>query len=179
MDDYQDFRPPSAPVADEAETAALVLAERGARFWAKCVDWLTLLGLVLAAGVVSVLTIPAMLAYRRAGGSVPGLNVAAAATMGLVLVLGFIALAVWNCVWLHRYGQTVGKRALGIRIVRSSGERASLGRIFALRYLPVTLLGAIPYLGPVFSLVDILLVFRDSRQCLHDQIADTIVVKAG
>jgi len=73
----------------------------------------------------------------------------------------------------------VGKRALGIRIVRSSGERASLGRIFALRYLPVTLLGAIPYLGPVFSLVDILLIFRDSRQCLHDQIADTIVVKAG
>jgi uncharacterized RDD family membrane protein YckC len=177
--DYQDFRPPSAPVADQAEVQALVLAERGARFWAKCVDWLTLLGLVLGAGLVSVLTVPAMLAYRKAGGSATGLHLVAAAVMGLSLVLGGIALVVWNCIWLHQYGQTVGKRALGIRIVRSDGGRATLGRIFALRYLPVTLLGAIPYVGPLISLVDVLLIFRDSRQCMHDQIADTIVVKAG
>ena len=28
------------------------------------------------------------------------------------------------------------------------------------------------------ALVDALLIFRDSRKCLHDNIADTIVVKA-
>ena len=111
--------------------------------------------------------------------SATGLHLVAAAVMGLSMVLGGIALVVWNCVWLHQYGQTVGKRALGIRIVRSDGGRATLGRIFALRYLPVTLLGAIPYVGPLIGLVDVLLIFRDSRQCMHDQIADTIVVKAG
>jgi uncharacterized RDD family membrane protein YckC len=179
VNDYQDFRPPSALVADQAEATALVLAERSTRFWAKCVDWLALLGLVLGAGLVALLTIPAMLAYRKAGGNPAALNIVAAAVMGLALVLGGIALVVWNCVWLHQYGQTVGKRALGIRIVRSSGERATLGRIFGLRYLPVTLLGAIPYVGWAIGLADVLMIFRDSRQCLHDQIADTIVVKAG
>jgi uncharacterized RDD family membrane protein YckC len=29
----------------------------------------------------------------------------------------------------------------------------------------------------LFSLVDALAIFRQSRQCLHDSIADTIVVK--
>ena len=69
-----------------------------------------------------------------------------------LLLLAFVALVVWNCVWLHRYGQTVGKRALGIRIVRGNGERASLGRIFGLRYLPMMILGAIPFLGPLVTL---------------------------
>jgi len=79
--------------------------------------------------------------------------------------------AVWN-------GQTVGKRALRIRILRSNGERATLGHIFSRRFLPTTLLGVIPRLGPLVTLADCLLIFRDSRKCLHDQFADTIVVKA-
>ena len=33
-------------------------------------------------------------------------------------------------------------------------------------------------IGNLISLVDILLIFRSSRQCLHDQLADTIVVDA-
>jgi len=50
----------------------------------------------------------------------------------------------------------------------------------SLRILPVTIAGSIPYLriGNLISLVDILLIFRSSRQRLHDQLADTIVVDA-
>jgi len=33
-------------------------------------------------------------------------------------------------------------------------------------------------IGPLLAMVDILLIFRSSRQCVHDQIADTKVVKA-
>jgi hypothetical protein len=29
----------------------------------------------------------------------------------------------------------------------------------------------------IYSLVDCLMIFRKSRRCLHDEIADTIVVK--
>jgi uncharacterized RDD family membrane protein YckC len=32
--------------------------------------------------------------------------------------------------------------------------------------------------GYVYPLIDTLMIFGESRQCLHDRIADTIVVKA-
>ena len=36
----------------------------------------------------------------------------------------------------------------------------------------------VPFIGGVYALVDCLLIFRASHKCLHDNIADTIVVKA-
>jgi uncharacterized RDD family membrane protein YckC len=126
---------------------------------------------LLAIGVAAALVIPSL---ARASHAARG---AALLILGGTALLGLAAVITWNCVWLARYGQTVGKRALHIRIIRGNGGRASLGRIFLLRYLPVTLLGIVPLLGPLLTLTDILLIFRDSRKCLHDQLADTIVVK--
>jgi uncharacterized RDD family membrane protein YckC len=141
------------------------------------VDGLTVLAVLLGAGMVAAIGILALGAGHGVPGHVLGLTVAAL-LVGLFGFLSLAGLAVWNCIWLQRYGQTVGKRVLHIRIVRSNGERASLGRIFGLRYLPMILLGAIPKLGVLITLADYLLIFRESRKCLHDQIADTIVVKA-
>ena len=31
---------------------------------------------------------------------------------------------------------------------------------------------------PMFGIIDVLFIFGESRQCLHDRIADTIVIKA-
>ena len=79
MDDYQDFRPPAAPVTDAWPGASQEPAERSARFWAKCVDGLTGVGLLLGAGVVAALAIPAMVANgylnRRIDTLVARLNV--------------------------------------------------------------------------------------------------------
>ena len=36
----------------------------------------------------------------------------------------------------------------------------------------------VPIVGAFYALVDCLLIFRESRRCLHDNIADTIVVTA-
>ena len=102
----------------------------------------------------------------------------AAPMVGLML-LGFallVAIFVVNCVMLHRSGQTIGKRTLDIAIVRTDGSRMGLLRYLFIRVLPVGLLGAIPYIGWVVSLVDPLLIFGNERRCLHDLIADTIVV---
>jgi uncharacterized RDD family membrane protein YckC len=173
VSEYQDFQPPMAPLTD-APAAPLELAGRGSRLGAKFVDGLAVLGAMLVAGIVAAIAIP-VLAARSAHGR--GSAVAAVAA-GLIGFLAVVGLVIWNCVWLQRYGQTVGKRVLRIRIVRSDGGRVSLGRIFALRYLPLILLGCIPYLGFLVTLTDWLLIFRDSRKCLHDQFADTIVVKA-
>ena len=79
---------------------------------------------------------------------------------------------------LARNGQTVGKLALGIKIVRSNREKISFGRIIGLRCLPVWIVTSIPLVGGLIGLADILLVFREENNCLHDDIADTKVVKA-
>jgi uncharacterized RDD family membrane protein YckC len=35
----------------------------------------------------------------------------------------------------------------------------------------------LPYLGWIYLLADPLLIYQDSRRCIHDLIADTIVVR--
>jgi uncharacterized RDD family membrane protein YckC len=154
-------------------------ASRGSRLGAKVLDWITaLLPLVLAGGVAIAL-VPAFLLTHRAEAWTALRDSALLGILALAMMLGYVALAVWNAVWLHRYGQTIGKRLLGIRIVRGDGSRASLGRIFALRYLPMALLGGLTgHPGGLVKLVDVLCIFRDDRRCLHDLIADTRVVRA-
>lgn len=102
-------------------------------------------------------------------------------TAGAALVVASVltlALFVYQLWLLHRSGQTLGKKLLGIKIVRSDGSRAGLGRIIGLRYLVPTLIGMIPYVGWLFSIIDPLFIFAEDRRCLHDRIADTIVVNA-
>jgi uncharacterized RDD family membrane protein YckC len=88
--------------------------------------------------------------------------------------VGFIAWAWITLLLVARYGQTMAKRLLEIRVVRSDGSQASLGRIFWLRNVVNGLLKVIPF----YALVDVLFIFGERRQTIHDLVADTIVVKA-
>jgi uncharacterized RDD family membrane protein YckC len=102
-------------------------------------------------------------------------NGQAIAGAGLWLaLLGFVAWVWLTILFVSRNGQSIGKKLLGIKVVRSDGSKASLGRIFWLRNVVNTLLGLIP----MYGLVDALLIFGEARQCVHDKIADTIVIKA-
>jgi uncharacterized RDD family membrane protein YckC len=74
-------------------------------------------------------------------------------------------------------GQTLGKWLLGIRIVRGHGEPATFGRLLGLRYAPLFAIGAVPMVGQLFGLADALFIFAADRRCLHDRIADTIVIR--
>jgi uncharacterized RDD family membrane protein YckC len=80
--------------------------------------------------------------------------------------------------FVSRYGQTIGKRLVGVKVVRNNGERASLGRIFWLRNVVSALPALIPVVGGIYGLVDTLFIFGDSRRCIHDLIGDTKVVRA-
>jgi uncharacterized RDD family membrane protein YckC len=140
--DNNPYAAPQAAVEDFGSYSAAELearkASRGQRLGAAILD-----GVIAAVG-------GAMAGYGSVGRS------PAVAVLGLLIVIGVI---VANCVLLHRNGQTIGKRTVGIKVVRSDGERIGLGRIILLRTIPISLLGGIPYLGALISLADSLFIF--------------------
>jgi uncharacterized RDD family membrane protein YckC len=98
---------------------------------------------------------------------------------------GMIGAALGATLWLGltlylvaRNSQTAGKKLMAIKVVRSDGSHASMGRIFWLRNVFNVVPEFIPVLGSFYSLLDHLFIFGSSNQCLHDRIADTIVVEA-
>lgn len=168
MTDFNPYEAPTSVVEDPSVGEYQELADRGSRLAAKILDGLIGIGGI---GIMAAIMIPVALAQNDREKSL----VIVAVSLGIALTLGVL---VWNLVWLHRYGQTIGKRIVKIRIVRSDGDRASLGRILGLRIILVSILESIPFLGGLFSLVNVCFIFRDDRRCIHDLMADTVVVKA-
>jgi uncharacterized RDD family membrane protein YckC len=97
----------------------------------------------------------------------------------MIIAILIIALTITNLVLLHRYGQTIGKRMLSIKIVRTDYSRAGLMRIIFMRALPIGLLSNVPGIGGVIAILDPLFIFQDSRRCIHDHIAGTIVINVN
>ena len=62
---------------------------------------------------------------------------------------------------------------------RPNGSEPGFGRAVFLRNVVPGLIAAIPIAGPLFSVVDLLMIFGRERRCLHDYIAGTRVVKVA
>ncbi len=91
--------------------------------------------------------------------------------------LGFIATFVVNVYLLATRSQSLGKFLLGMQILDYETKRpASFVKCAVLRAFVNGLIGAIPCVGAIYSIVDILFVFSEEHRCLHDQLAGTIVV---
>ena len=176
MSDNKRYAPPHAELAEPLpEAGGLDLGSRSRRFWAAMIDGL--LGaavffpcIFLTIGVEGYMR---LVMERAQGGSVLAMylaifQAAAPAYALLLLIQG-------GLVYASR--QTVGKKLLGLRVVRSDGAPASFARVFFVRGGSATLLPMIPGIGGIFALLDLCLIFRDSRQCLHDTLADTTVVR--
>ena len=132
------------------------LATRGSRFAAVMVDTLIL-------GVMAIPFLIFMQSAKTLGYAISG-----------VLGLGY---SITTILFVARYGQTIGKRVMKIRIERLDGTVASFWRIILLRAGVVGLLGLIPVVGSLISIVDALMIFAQDRRCLHDRIADTVVMQ--
>ena len=167
--DMQDdrFAPPRAHVED-VETAAegMQLATRRSRFGAAIIDVVIAMAAIWA---VSVVTPWNAFNTEGFGWSSPQF---------LSPALGFLLFMAINGWLLATRGQTVGKSLLKIRIARPDGSPASLGRLLGLRYGVGSAINIIPAAGQIWGILDALLIFRKSQRCLHDSIADTIVLKA-
>lgn len=163
------YAPPQAAVLDVDEPrTSTTLADRGTRLGALILDSIIFMGMVY----VPLLLTVGLAAARRGDAS---------DTAGTLGILGFVlaaaGLVAWSwltIVYVNRNGQSIAKKITGIKVVRSDGSPAALGRVFWLRNIVNGLLGLIP----LYALIDAFFIFAESRQCLHDKIADTIVVKA-
>jgi len=155
------YAPPQATVADveQRSPGSLEPAGRWTRLGANIIDTL--------------LFVPAIVFAALLDSSSDGSIIA-----GLLAGLWSLAIVVVQIYHLATRSQTVGKRIVKVRIMRTDGSRATLGRTLGLRYIVPGLIGAIPFVGGFFSLVDVLFIFREDRRCIHDMIADTFVVQA-
>lgn len=170
MNTTNPYAPPQAAVQDIREPhMAAEAAGRGTRLVGVILDGIIAGALVYVPLAIGVATShrPLMVNAHFNGQAIAG------AGLWLAL-LGFVAWVWLTILFVSRNGQSIGKKLLGIKVVRSDGSKASLGRIFWLRNVVNTLLGLIP----MYGLVDALLIFGEARQCVHDKIADTIVIKA-
>jgi uncharacterized RDD family membrane protein YckC len=79
---------------------------------------------------------------------------------------------------LARHGQSIGKKLFKIRIAKPDGRIPTLWDSFFKRYALFLFLQDVPLVGRMVPLIDALMIFRESRRCLHDELAETIVVKA-
>jgi uncharacterized RDD family membrane protein YckC len=176
--DFPEFsgdEPPLLTTAEaEAAVGAPVLAGRGARLGATLVDML--LGLV---GVLpGALLLGTDVVTRLLHGEWPDdFNVGRVASGFVVLGVALFLLFIVQTWMLTTRGQSVGKRLLGIRIVRyRTGAAPGFIHAVLLRSWVINVIGLIPTVGTVFPLLDIGFIFGPERRCLHDLIADTKVV---
>jgi len=169
------YAPPAADLAPPAPSADPgALASRESRLGASLLD----LALVLAASVamVGIIALSGDLSREPVGdGSVNPLEFASSIGLGF---LPLAALLLFQAYRLSTTGQSLGKKWVGIRVVRLDGGPVNFVNAVLLRSMIPGVFGWFPLFGGLFSLVDVLFIFREDRRCLHDLMATTKVVRA-
>jgi predicted Zn finger-like uncharacterized protein len=89
----------------------------------------------------------------------------------LIQIFGTILSAAYYVVFIGHCGQTPGKMALRIKVIRRDGSAISYGRA-AFREIPAKFLS-----GIIFGIGYLMVAFDDQKQGLHDRLADTYVIK--
>jgi uncharacterized RDD family membrane protein YckC len=98
--------------------------------------------------------------------------------IGLSIVLGVVAFFATG--WLYEalmtsgpHGATIGKQAVGVRIVRADGAQLSFGRATGRHFFKVLATPMVP-----FGIGYLMAAFTSGKRALHDIIADTFVIKS-
>jgi uncharacterized RDD family membrane protein YckC len=171
----QEFNPYTSNRIDllvPANSDELEMAERGARLAAVILDSLAMGGILLLCGLPAIF-MGSISDSMNGNGDFAG--------FGLLIIFFLIGLVVWglyNFKLMNEFGQTWGKRRMGIKVVRVDGTKLTVGRWILLRIGALMALGFIPFAGSLVGIVDTLMIFRADKRCLHDLIADSIVIKA-
>ncbi|WP_419995345.1 RDD family protein [Streptomyces boninensis] len=167
------FAPPQPSLGDMAP-----LASTGQRFAARLLDSIVL-GVLWFVALVATGVMGTALENAEEGN--PYSDIPVGPTM-LALVLTFVVYFLYEGFMLSRSGQTLGKKAVGIRVaVLANGNIPSReGWIRAAVYALPGVAQMLLNLGTIFWLLNSLWFLWDKpyRQCLHDKAAKTVVVRA-
>lgn len=151
------------PVVDAG--TELELAGRWQRFAAAMID-----GLIMTAVMIPVMFITGGFG-ALASGEEPGILYSL-----LIAAVGIGAFVAINGKLLVAEGQTIGKRAMNIRIVTLENEKPAVKENLIPRYALYFLLGQLPFLGQILSLINVCMIFAGDRRCGHDHVGATKVV---
>lgn len=141
------------------------LAGRGARLGAFLLDLL----------ILSVSLLPGIAVGIAGGDDNENTKVIA----GLLCGLGILLVLIVQFYLLSTRGQTIGKKVVGVKVVKYA-DGSNPGFVYAclLRLIVPGLISNVPIVGFLFSIVDVCFIFSEERRCIHDQIAGTKVVNA-
>lgn len=144
-----------------------VLAERGTRLVAQLID-----GAIMLVGILPMIPALMMMADDPEKAFESGM---AFFSIG---ILAMLAIGIYQIVLLSTKGQTIGKKAMGIKIVKMDGSEPGFVHAVLLRSWVMGLIGNIPVIGPLVTIADPFLIFAEDRRCIHDHVAGTKVVVA-
>ncbi|WP_353570457.1 RDD family protein [Candidatus Albibeggiatoa sp. nov. BB20] len=170
------YAAPDTVMTDMSIDSEFELASRSSRFGAYIFDMIIYM-IPITLTIIAILVLEDMVQFDSFESGEDLISSPFALAYFGFLGISMIVIFILNLVYLYRNGQTIGKRVLGIKIIRTDYTRAGLARIIFLRYFIMGMIGGIPLIGLIITLVNYLIIFGKPRRCLHDYIADTIVVK--
>jgi len=136
-----------------------------ARRWSRFVAWFLDLVLVLLCALPG---FAAAVAAKRESGADPYAVISAACYLGLWAYQAYLRAT---------QGQTIGKRAVDIRIVSyEDGSNPGFWRAVFLRDMVPALIGW--FFCSFFTIIDNAFIFGQEHRCVHDYMASTVVVRA-
>lgn len=168
------FNNPYAPVLETRQdfSSRFPIASLAKRFFGAMLDGIISFLIVLPGFIAIVIEIAQQVPNSQPASLGP-IGIAGIAWIGssVLVIAGF------QIYLLVTRSQTIGKYLVNTQIVdHESGEPAGFLKAFVVRGFVNGLIGAIPFIGVFYSIVDILFIFRADRRCLHDLLASTSVV---
>ena len=182
MSEENPYTPPVNQVEDPPIQSAVPsshnYASLGERFVGALIDGLIMTPLVLVIGMGYALITPIMSEPQKALDpfSMGAKGYGFGETL-LVAVLGMAAYIGIQWTFWASTGQSIGKKVIKTQVVNLDGSQATAKTIAFKRYAIMGLIGNVPVAGMLVSLIGVLLIFRRDRNCLHDDIAKTRVIK--
>jgi uncharacterized RDD family membrane protein YckC len=159
------------------EKAGSVSVMRYGGFWVRLLA--SLIDSMLLGVLTSIITTPFLLSYMgqfsdsSSSFATDGTVDSSFWTLYFILVAAtFIVQMAYQTIAVGKWGRTVGKVALGLKVVKPDGSRVSywraLGRSLAYYLNQIT-----------FGLTYLMIAFTHKKRGLHDYIADTVVIKTN
>jgi len=183
---HNPYAPPGAePEVARRSPGSYALASRSARLSGAIADGLfaTVLGFAPAVAIHAA-------GYDPFPTKLPAGSTASWMPSGILSTLVSLVPTVYQWWLITQSGQTVGKKFMKTRIITLDGDVAGFTRGVLLRNVPLHLLGfvstivttyapslrAVVWIVSGLSTLDDLFIFGESKRCLHDYIAGTVVV---